>query len=83
MYKSFEEFLNDVWPKPWPEYSIDRIDVNGNYEPSNCRWITMEEQAKNKTYNFKKHHKIEYFKKTDLETIVSEIKARIIDYFSK
>lgn len=42
-----------------------------------------EEQAKNKTYNFKKHHKIEYFKKTDLETIVSEIKARITDYFSK
>ena len=29
--------------------SIDRIDVNGNYEPSNCRWISMEEQASNKT----------------------------------
>ena len=42
-----------------------------------------EEQAKNKAYNFKKHHKIEYFKKTDLESIVSEIKARITDYFSK
>lgn len=30
------------------DLTIDRIDVNGNYEPDNCRWITMEEQAKNK-----------------------------------
>ena len=29
--------------------TIDRIDVNGNYEPSNCRWITMSEQSINKT----------------------------------
>ena len=30
------------------ECTIDRIDVNGNYEPSNCRWITNVEQQKNK-----------------------------------
>ncbi len=30
------------------DLTIDRIDVNGNYEPSNCRWTTWEEQAKNK-----------------------------------
>lgn len=31
--------------------TLDRIDVNGNYEPSNCRWITMKEQNNNKRNN--------------------------------
>ena len=35
--------------------TLDRIDVNGNYEPSNCRWIPMSEQYKNKQSNWHRY----------------------------
>lgn len=44
---SFENFLADMGPRPSPLHSIERNDVNGNYEPGNCRWIPMPEQASN------------------------------------
>mgnify|MGYP003611895627 CR=1 FL=1 len=54
-----DEWLNDYFTfKKWAlengykgNLSIDRIDVNGNYEPSNCKWSTMEEQANNTRKN--------------------------------
>ena len=33
------------------DLTIDRIDTNGNYEPSNCRWVSMKRQGNNKTNN--------------------------------
>ncbi len=44
---SFLDFLSDVGPKPSPVHSLDRIDVDGNYEPLNVRWATRAEQRVN------------------------------------
>lgn len=48
---SFENFLEDMGERPSLSYSLDRIDSNGIYEPSNCKWSTMKEQQNNKTNN--------------------------------
>lgn len=44
---SFVDFVDDMGDRPSKDYSLDRINVNGNYEPSNCRWATNSEQRIN------------------------------------
>jgi len=46
-WKDFPTFLADMGERP-ERMTLDRIDVNGNYEPGNCRWATLSEQQKNK-----------------------------------
>lgn len=43
----FRGFYEDMGECP-PGFSIERIDVNGNYEPDNCKWIPSHEQHRNK-----------------------------------
>lgn len=72
---NFMSFYNWAYENGYrKDLTIDRIDVNGNYEPSNCRWATNSEQANNKRTN----HFIEY--NGEIHTVTEWSKILDISY---
>lgn len=60
----FWAFVADMGDKPSPEHTIERIEHTGHYEPGNCCWATLRQQARNKS-NIRLN-----------EVVVRQIKAR-------
>jgi hypothetical protein len=48
---SFAQFLADVGERPSPRHSLERVDFNGPYCPSNVKWATSKEQQRNRRCN--------------------------------
>ena len=49
-WEVFENFLEDMGPRPDPSLTLERIDNDGNYEPGNCKWGTKLEQSRNRAF---------------------------------
>ncbi len=49
-WDDFANFYADMGPRP-PNHTIDRLNNNGDYKPSNCKWVTRSHQSRNRRVN--------------------------------
>jgi hypothetical protein len=78
----FPQFLADVGKRPSPVHSLERIDNNRGYHPSNVRWATAKEQARNRrstkqyTYQGETHCLVEWAEKLNLPLYLLQARLR-------
>jgi len=81
---SFENFIADMGLRPSIKHTLDRFpNVNGNYEPSNCRWATPKQQGENKRNNVIYNYKGRNINQADLAKELKTFPANLISMMKR
>lgn len=79
----FDKFLLDMGPRPEKGYSLDRIDVNGDYNKENCKWSSRHTQDRNRRNSVYLKYKGETYILQDLANMVNIHQQTIQDRLKK